>query len=186
MSGIAPGDRFNWKTPYVLDPHDPATLYLGSHRVYRSTNRAASWAPVSPDLTDGPGPGNLVFHTVTALAVSPADRDVLWAGTDDGNVWVTTDGGAGWTDVRAGLPERWVTSLAAHPTQPLTAVVTISGYRWDEPIAHVYRTDDGGQTWTARDGGLPPAPANVARFDPDDPERLFLGTDAGAFVSDDG
>lgn len=186
LSGVSGSDRFNWKMPYVLDPADPSTLYLGTHRVYRSTDRAVSWTAVSPDLTDGPGPGNLVFHTITTLAVSPADRDVIWAGTDDGNVWVTTNGGTDWTDVRAGLPDRWVTSVAAHPTEPLTAFVTVSGYRWGEPLAHVFRTDDGGQTWTPRTGGLPPAPANVVRFDPDAPERLYLGTDAGAFFSEDG
>ena len=185
LGGVSGSDRKNWKMPYLLDPHEPSTLYLGTQRVYRSTDRAGIWAPISPDLTDGPGNGNLVFHTLTALDVSPADRDVIWAGSDDGNVHVTTNGGADWTDVSAGLPKRWVTGVAAHPTQPLTAYVTLSGYRWGEPIAHVLRTDDGGQTWEPREGGLPPAPANVIRFDPDRPERLFLGTDAGAFYTED-
>ena len=99
---------------------------------------------------------------------------------------MTEDGGTTWTDVSAGLPERWVTSLAVHPTLPRTAYVTISGYRWDEPIAHVFRTDDAGATWTTRSGGLPEAPANVVLFDPADPDRLYLGSDAGAFYTDDG
>jgi photosystem II stability/assembly factor-like uncharacterized protein len=189
LSGVGFGDRFNWNTPYVFDPQNPATMYLGSNRVYRSTNRAVSWTALSPDLTDGPGSGNLVFGTITTLDAAPAvptaPGRVLWAGTDDGNVWVSRNGGASWQNVSGALPERWVTRVTAHPTRPGSAYVTFSGYRWDEPLPHVYRTDDYGQTWTPRVGGLPEIPVNDLLFDPADADRLYLGTDAGVFVSDD-
>lgn len=179
------GDRANWSAPVVLDPAAPATLYFGTHRVWRSANRAASWTAVSPDLTGGPGTGTLVYGTVTTIDVSPVRDTRLWAGTDDGRVWTTEDGTT-WTNVTGPLPTRWVTRVTAHPTNALSAVVTLSGYRWGEAAAHVFRTDDGGATWTAIESGLPDAPANDILFDPTDPDRLFLATDVGTFWSADG
>ena len=182
-SGIS--GRTNWNTPVVFDPQDPTILYYGANAVFRSTNRAVSWTSISPDLTDGPGNGNLVFGTVTTIAVGPSDANTIWAGTDDGHVWVTQNGGTSWTDVSAGLPQRWVTRVTAHPTQPLEAFVAVSGYRWNEPQANVYHTNDGGQTWIPRSSGLPEAPVNDLLFDPLDSNRLYIGSDLGVFYSDD-
>ena len=172
-------------TILVFDPQDPTVLYYGANSVYRSINRAASWTAISPDLTDGPGNGSLVFGTVTTIAVAPSDANTIWAGSDDGHVWVTQNLGTSWTDVSAGLPQRWVTRVTAHPTQPLEAFVTVSGYRWDEPEANVYYTNDGGQTWVPRSSGLPEAPVNDLLFDPLDADRLYIGSDVGVFYSDD-
>lgn len=177
--------RTNWNTPVEFDPQDPTVLYYGANTVYRSTNRAVNWTSISPDLTDGPGTGNLVFGTVTTIGVAPSDPNTIWAGTDDGHVWVTENLGTSWTDVSAGLAERWVTRVMPHPHEPLTAFATVSGYRWDEPGANVYFTDDGGQTWTPRSSGLPEAPVNDILFDPLDANRLYLGSDVGVFYSDD-
>ena len=186
VSARPPVLRANWSAPLAFDPRDPRTLYFGGARLWRSTDRAQSWAPISPDLSDGPRSGNLVFGTLTTIGVSPAAPGRLWAGTDDGHVWTTADGGATWADVSAGLPTRWVTRVTPHPTAPLTAVATLSGFRSGEDAARVYRTDDAGATWTAIDAGLPDAPANDVLFDPADPDRLFLGTDVGTFWSRDG
>ncbi|NNF57746.1 MAG: hypothetical protein HKN04_05845, partial [Rhodothermaceae bacterium] len=173
----------NWNTPIVFDPQDPTILYTGTDRVYRSTNRAENWTAISPDLTDGFGTGNLVFGTITTIDVAPSDPDALYAGTDDGRVWKTENGGTTWAEISAGLPQRWVTRVTVHPTQPHTAYVTLSGYRWAEDLARVYRTDNGGTTWTPRIGGLPEVPVNDLLFDPLDPDWLYLATDAGVFVS---
>jgi photosystem II stability/assembly factor-like uncharacterized protein len=189
MGGVSFSDRINWNMPYIFDPINPATMYLGTHRVYRSTNRAQSWTAISPDLTDGPGAGNLVYGTITTLdqtrPVPSSPGRVLWAGTDDGHVWVSRNGGTSWQDVSGALPQRWVTRVTAHPTRPGTAYVTFSGYRWNESLPHVYRTDNYGATWVPRVGGLPEVPVNDLLFDPADPDRLYLGTDGGVFVSDD-
>ncbi|MDX1438334.1 MAG: T9SS type A sorting domain-containing protein, partial [Rubricoccaceae bacterium] len=182
-SGIS--GRTNWNTPVEFYPNDSAVMYYGANSLYRSINRAVSWTAVSPDLTDGPGDGNLVFGTITTIGVSPANNAVIWVGTDDGNVWITTNGGASWTNRSNGLPKRWVTRVIPHPTEPLHAFVTISGYRWDEPGANVFFSQDGGASWEARSSGLPEAPANDLLFDPQDSERLFLGTDVGVFTSAD-
>ena len=181
--GITPNDvRANWSAPVAFAPGDPQTLYYGGTRVWRSTNRGSSWSAISPDLTGGPGGGTLVYGTLTTLGTSASGR--LWAGTDDGRVWTSPDG-ATWTDVSAGLPERWVTRVTPHPTEPDGAIATLSGFRWGEDAAHVYATSDGGATWASIGAGLPDAPANDALFDPARPDRLFLATDVGTFWTED-
>ncbi len=182
MSGVG-DERANWSMPVVMDPSDNETLYLGTYRVYRSTDGASSWSVISPDLTDG-SPGSS-YGTVTTIAVAASDPDIVWAGTDDSHVWVATDGGGTWNDVSGSLPDRWVTRVAVHPTDPAVAYVTFSGMRWDEQIARVHRTDDGGATWTSIDDGLPNAPVNVVAIDPDMPAFLYVGTDLGCYVSRD-
>ncbi len=181
---ISWNEPVNWSTPVVMDPDDPQTLYYGSNRVWRTTNGAASWEPVSPVLTREET--NSWSHTLTTLAVHPLDPDVVWAGTADGKVWVTTDGAATWTDAtRENLPNRWVTRLAPDPTDPMVAYVSYSGLRSYDPIPRVLRTDDGGLTWTDLSAGLPDAPANALAVDPVDPSVVYLGLDTGPFVSTD-
>ncbi len=183
-AGISGDARRNWNTPVVMDPSIPSTLYLGAEKVYRSTDRAVSWTAISPDLTNGPGGGNLVFGTITALSVSPLDGQVIWAGADDGNVWVTENGGDNWAKVSEDLPERWVTSIAADPEAPHGAFVTYSGYRFGENMGHIYYTENLGSTWSDRNGNLPDVPVNDLVVDPAN-GNLYLATDVGVFYSMD-
>jgi photosystem II stability/assembly factor-like uncharacterized protein len=183
QSGLS--GRRNWSMPVVLDPGNPATLYAGTDRVFRSVSRAATWSVVSPDLTNGPGPGNRTFGTITTLAVAPTDGNVVWAGTDDANVWVTTNGGGTWTHVSSGLPQRWITRVAVDPADATVAYVTVSGFRWDEPQPHVFRSTDFGATWTDVSGNLPEAPVNDIVVDPDDSSVLWVATDFGVYGSTD-
>jgi photosystem II stability/assembly factor-like uncharacterized protein len=184
-AGIPQSERRNWSTPVVMDPVDPQVLYYGTFKVYRTTNGAAWWTAISPDLSDGPGQGNLYFGTITTIAVAPSGPDVIYAGLDDGNVWVTTDGGGTWNPIAEGLPERWVTRIAVDPGDPLVAYVTLSGYREDSPLPHIYRTTDGGATWSPIHGDLPEAPLNVVLVDPQQATRLFVGSDLGVYVTTD-
>ncbi len=181
-SGISSGDRRNWNSPLVQDPTDPDRRYFGTNKVYRSTGNT-SWTAVSPDLTGGPHSGNpgQVNGTLTTLAVSPLDGQVIWAGSDDGHVAVTADGGGNWTDVSASLPVRWITAVRPSPRDRETALVTISGYRWSEPLPHIFRTTDLGQTWTPVAGNLPEAPVNDLVLDPHAPGRWYAATDVGIF-----
>jgi photosystem II stability/assembly factor-like uncharacterized protein len=181
--GIDPYDRTNWSTPVVIDPGTPQTLYYCSQRVYRSTDGANSWSPISGDLTDGAHGGG--YGTITTLAVSATDPGVIYVGTDDSNVWVTIDGGSNWIRVSGSLPNRWVTRVAIDPLDPGTAYVTFSGLRWDENIGYVYRTTDYGSTWSDITGDLPAAPVNALVVDPADPARLFVGSDVGCFYTED-
>lgn len=183
-SGISSSDRKNWNTPVVFDPANSQILYYGSNKLYKSTNRAVSWSAISGDLTNGPGV-NLTYGTLTTIAVSPVNSDIIYTGTDDGNVWVTTTGGAGWMQVDETLPDRWVTRLAADPWEDNTVYVTFSGYRWDEYIPHVLRSDDNGQNWTDISGNLPEIPLNDIIVDPENNQWLYVASDAGVFSSHD-
>ncbi len=177
--------RMNWSMPVILDPVNPATLYCGTDKVFRSTNHAGSWSAISPDLTDGPGGGNVTYGTITTLAVAPTDTDIIWAGTDDGNVHVTTNGGGNWTRVDAPLPERWITRVAADPVDANVAYVTVSGFRWDEPLPHVFRTTNCGAHWSDISSNLPEAPVNDIVVDPADTSVLYVATDFGVYVTAD-
>ncbi len=179
--------RFNWNAPHVPDPNDPERRYFGTNRVYRN-NGNTSWTSISGDLTGGPHQGNSgqVDGTLTTIAVSPADGDVIWSGSDDGRVHVTQNGGSTWSDVSGGLPQRWITSVHPHPMVAGEALVAVSGFRWGEDMAHIYRTTNFGATWTPVDGNLPDMPANDVWIDPLNPGRYFAATDVGVFQSSNG
>jgi photosystem II stability/assembly factor-like uncharacterized protein len=185
-SGIS-DNRYNWKTPYILDPNTPSTMYFGGHRVYKSTNRAQDWTMISNDLTNGSQEWN--YGTITTLAVSKINRNLLYAGTDDGNVWVgsSTDGGQHftWTKVSENLPIRWVTCVAADPFDENTAYVSFSGLRYHDYVPRIYKTTDKGQTWIDISSNLPDVPINNITVDPDNQGTFYVATDAGVFVSYD-
>jgi photosystem II stability/assembly factor-like uncharacterized protein len=181
-SGINSSDRKNWNTPVVFDPLNPQILYYGSNKVYRSTNRAVSWSAISPDLTNGPGI-NLTYGTITTISVSPVNPGIIYAGTDDGNVWVSDDAGESWEQITQGLPNRWVTRVAADPMDEETVYLTFSGYRWNEYLPHVFRSDDKGQNWTDLSSNLPEIPLNDIIIDPTDNNILYVASDAGVFRS---
>ena len=104
LNGIDGTDRNNWDTPICFDPNNSQTLYFGTNRLYRSTNAANNWTVISPDLTAGPGGGNLTFGTITTIDVSTLESNRIYTGADDGTVFTTPDGGTTWTDISAGLP----------------------------------------------------------------------------------
>ncbi len=189
--------RFNWRTPIVVSAFDPNVVYHAAQRVLKSF-RGEGWTAISPDLsTNDPsklttgkgGDGNINYCTITALSESPLHKDVLWAGTDDGNVWVTRDGGKDWKQVNAAIPNHpghWVSGLSASHHAPGTAYLSLTGYRSDDFRPFVYKTTDFGATWTAITGNLPNKAVNVIREDPKNPNLLFVGADFGLFVTLDG
>lgn len=182
-TGISSADRKNWSTPIIIDPNNPMVLYTGTQRVYRSTNRAANWTAISPDLSNGLVPGFTAYATVTTIDVAATDSNTVIAGTDDGNVWITTNGGGVWTKVSDPLPNRWITRVRFDPTDRLIAYATLSGYRIDSPLPHVFRTSNLGQTWENISSNLPEAPVNVVLVDPLHTNRLYIGTDVGCYFT---
>ncbi|MBM3437168.1 MAG: T9SS type A sorting domain-containing protein, partial [Bacteroidetes bacterium] len=182
MTGISTSDRKNWCTPVVFDPTNPEIMYYGANRLYRTTNRASSWSVISDDLTNGPG-NNLTYGTITTISVSPVNPEIIYVGTDDGNVWVSAMTGSGWDYLSLNLPDRWVTRVAADPWDENTAFVTFSGYRWDEYLPHIFRTTDKGQNWEDISGNLPEMPVNDVIIDPEKDSSLYVATDAGVFVT---
>jgi photosystem II stability/assembly factor-like uncharacterized protein len=179
-TGISSADRKNWNTPVIFDPVNPQIMYYGANRLYKSTDRAASWTSISTDLTNGNAGNGL--GTITCIAVAPSNTSVIYVGTDDGNVWRTANGGTNWNKISASLPVRWITRIAVDLKSPSIAYVTVSGFRFDEYIPHILKTTDAGLTWKDISGNLPAAPINEVVIDPSDNSILYIGTDVGVYA----
>lgn len=174
----------NWNTPICFNPKNPKTLFYGSNKVFRSVNRAVSWTAFSPVLP-GTWSSNTGFGTITSISVSPIDTNIVYAGTDDGNVWMTKDYGKNWNRVSSSLPLRWVTNVTADPLKLNTAYVSYSGYRWHDSIKQLYMTNDLGQRWQTIGGNLPDVPINDIIVDPKFTSTLFAATDVGVYYTRD-
>ena len=197
-------ERFQWTYPIVLSPFDPNILYVTSQHVWRTRNEGQSWERMSGDLTrndkskQGPSGGPITrdntsveyYGVVFALAPSPRDSLVLWAGSDDGLVHVTRDGGVTWTNVTPrDLPE-WalISIIDASPHEAGTAYVAATRYKLDDFTPYLYRTTDYGRTWRRVTAGIPEGHSTrVIRADPARPGLLYAGGEFGVYVSyDDG
>jgi photosystem II stability/assembly factor-like uncharacterized protein len=200
-----PKYRFNWNTPIHMSPNDKGTVYYGAQFLFRSRDRGDSWERLSPDLTtNDPAKqrqdesGGLSLDnstaenhcTIFAIAESPKNRDLVWVGTDDGNVQVTRDGGKTWTNVVGNvtsLPKNvWVSSIEASRFAEGTAYVTFDNHMLGDMEPYVYRTTDYGKTWQSLASGDLRGYAHVVKEDRVNPDLLFVGTESGLFVSVDG
>lgn len=195
--------RFNWSAPLVMSPHNPSTIYVAGNHVYKSTDKGKSWMIISPDLSTnddikrkqgvsgGITPDNTGAEThcaVHSLSVSPISEEVIWAGTDDGNVQVTLDGGQGWQNVRENIPDVpegiWVSRVEASHFEPGRAFVTFDGHRSDHFGTWVFVTDDFGKSWRKITATLTPGETvRVIREDHRNPDLLFIGTETGVWFS---
>ncbi|HEY0139679.1 MAG TPA: hypothetical protein VGF48_02225 [Thermoanaerobaculia bacterium] len=197
--------RFNWNAAIAIDPFDPNTVYYGSQFVHKSTNRGDAWTVISPDLTtnrkewqqqaksggltpDVTGAEN--FTTLMTITPSPVERGVIWTGSDDGRVHVTRDGGATWSSVEAnlkGVPANtWVPEITASRHAGGTAFIVLDNHRRSDFATYVYRTTDYGKSWTSLATKDVQGYAHAIEQDPVDPNLLFLGTEFGLFVSQNG
>lgn len=182
QGGIPSNARRNWKMPYVFDPANSNIMYLGANTVMKSLDQGNNWFSISPDLTNGPGEGNLLYGTITSLSVSPLNSDVIYAGTDDGNVWVTTNGGNDWDKISDDLPNRWVTKVLASSYYEDQVYVTFSGYRFGEDEGHVYHSWNRGDSWDDISHNLGDVPVNdIAEIDGN--YSLIAATDVGVFYT---
>lgn len=176
---------FNWKSPLVIDPNDPKTLYFAGDVVNKSTNRGETWTPISPVTNPLPGmpteldPTYFRFGTITTVAVSESVPGTLYAGTDTGRLWKTDNGGGNWTEI-TGLPKRWVSSVAIDPINRNRAFVTFTGFFQGDDNAHVYATTDGGRSWRNVSSNLPNAPVNDVVIDYRR-NTVYVASDVGAF-----
>ena len=201
--------RFNWNTPFFISPFSPSTIYIGGNRVLRSTNRGEDLVVISAELStkdmakvrwsiDSTGgitndaTGAETYGTITALAESYIQPGLLFAGTDDGNVWISHDGGAAWESLTgrfAGVPAKtYVVRIEPSHHDSATFYVAFEGHRTNDFTPYLFVTHDFGKTFTSIVGNLPtggPDFLHVIREDPVNKDLLYLGTDVGAYISRD-
>jgi photosystem II stability/assembly factor-like uncharacterized protein len=196
--------RFQWTTPMLISPHDPNILYIAAQVLFKTSDAGMTWTSISPDLTrndkskqkSSGGPisqdntGVEYFDTIFALAESPLEKNLIWAGTDDGLIQLTRDGGKNWTNVTpASLPEWSMVSLIdASPHAAGTAYAAIDRHKLDDFRPYIFKTADYGHTWTRIDRGIPEDTyVHAVREDPKRKGLLYAGAETGIFVSfDDG
>lgn len=202
------GYSFNWNAPIAVSQHTPGTVYVGSNHLMRSRDRGQSWEEASPDLTRqidrdtleifgrplsephvSRNDGLSAYGTITTIDESPLSPDVLWVGTDDGNVQVTRDGGATWTNTVDAIPDlpgrRYVSRIEASAHVEGRAYVTFDGHYDDDYAPYVHVTEDFGASWAAITDGLPDHSINVVREHAQTPDLLFVGNEVGVFTSVD-
>ena len=173
QTGLVLTEPCEWVAPLVIDPDVPRTLYTGRQRVYRSDNSGDAWRPISPPLS----------NTVSALAISPADASIIWAGGSYGDLIVSTDAGSTWRSaLTAPLPQQFVSSIACSPRDPSTAYVSYASYG----TSHVWKSTDMGATWLSVWEHMPDAPVNALCIHPDDHDVVYAATDIGVYTSRDG
>lgn len=199
--------RFNWNAPIALSPNEKGTIYIGAQFLFRSRDHGQSWERISPDLsTNDPekqkqeeSGGVTVdnsaaeMHTsIYSISESPKNGQLIWAGTDDGNLQITRDGGKHWTNVVdkiSGLGKNsWVSTVIASRYNEGTAYATFDRHTFGDIKPYVYKTTDFGNTWTplVNDQSGVTGYAHVITEDTVDPNLLFLGTEFGLWISIDG
>src|SRR5688572_19259954 len=200
--------RWNWNTPFFLSPHNPRVFYAAGNRVVKSTNRGDDLRVISPDLskrllakidtsvrrTGGVTPdltGAETYGTIVSLSESPVRPGILWAGTDDGNVWLTRNDGATWDNITGrfpGLPDNevYVSRIESSHFDTATVYVSFDNHRRGDFTPYLFVSTDYGRTFRSIANNLPrggPDFVHVVREDPFNRDLLFVGTDVGAYVS---
>ncbi len=176
--------RYNFITPYFASVHDPKVLYHAGNYVFKSADRGASWALVSPDLSVSADPERL-STAAGALAESPLRAGVLYAGTDRGAFWVSRDDGKTWEERSAGLPPFYVRSICPSRFKAGRVYAALPGINYDDLGCHIYVSEDDGATWKSLAAGLPDEVAYVILEDPANENILYAGLLRGVYVSTD-
>jgi len=199
--------RFVWTMPLTISPHDHNKLYVGSQYVHQTTDAGQSWQLISPDLTTndkskqgfsggltGDNIGVEYFPVVFAIAESPKEKGLIWAGTNDGLVQITRDGGKNWTNVTGNIPNfpplGTVSNIEPSRYAPGAAYITVDFHQVNNRDPFVYKTTDYGKSWQSITNGISRSMLSYAHCVREDPVReglLYLGTEGGLYVSfDDG
>jgi len=179
--------------PVIFSTVDPHTLFFAGSMLCKTTDGAKTWQTISPDLSReiAPAPAGSVFKNdgrrgvIYTIAPSYQKIDTIWAGTDDGLIQVTHDDGQTWASVTPPDLTPWskVSIIDAGRFDNDTAYAAINRIRLDDMHPYIYRTHDGGKTWTKIVTGLPDDPVNVVREDPVRPGLLFCGTERAVYFS---
>ncbi len=202
-----PPYRWDWVSPSLISRHDPTVVYVGGNRLFISRDQGASWertddltrridrdtvplmGVLGSDITLSRNDGTSSFGEITTIAESPLDANVLWVGTDDGNVQVSRDGGRSWREVSGNVrgvrSGTYVSRVVASASGRGVGYVTFDAHRDGDFAPYVFRTEDFGRTWTPLAGTLPDGSVNVLAEHRQNPNLLFLGTEHALFASTD-
>ena len=196
--------RFQWTAPIATSPHDPKVVYHAGNVLFRTSDGGETWTVISPDLTTndkskqkwaggpitGDNTGVETFCTIFAVAESPRQRGLIWAGSDDGLVHVTRDAGKSWTNVTRNVPglPAFATVSLIEPSafEAGAAYLVVDNHRQDDMKPYLWRTTDFGESWTSLAAGLPQdVYLHAVREDPKKEGQLYLGTERGVMLSAD-
>jgi photosystem II stability/assembly factor-like uncharacterized protein len=199
--------RFNWNTPIHMSPNEKGTIYIGAQFLFRSRDHGQSWERISPDLTTNDPEkqkqeesggvtvdnSSAEMHTsIYSISESPKNGQLIWVGTDDGNLQITRDGAKTWTNVVANVPglekNSWVSTVEASRFDEGTAYATFDRHTFGDMKPYAYKTADYGKTWTSlnlQENGVL-GYAHVIKEDTVDSKLLFVGTEFGLWISVDG
>jgi len=196
--------RFNWNTPVAFSPTRDV-MYVGAQFLFRSENKGDSWERISSDLTTNDPEkqkqsetgGTTIDNstaenhcTIFSISESAIEPDVIWVGTDDGNLQITKDGGKSWGNVEGNVPglpaNTWVSCVTSSLYDVASAYVTFDGHRTGDMTPYLYKTTDYGETWTLLTDDNIKGYCYKMIEDTENPNLLFLGTELGLFVSIDG
>jgi photosystem II stability/assembly factor-like uncharacterized protein len=199
--------RFNWNTPIHMSPNEKGTIYIGAQFLFRSRDHGQSWDRISPDLTTNDPEkqkqeesggvtvdnSSAEMHTtIYSISESPKNGQIIWVGTDDGNVQITRDGGKNWTNVVGNISglgkNSWVSTVEGSRFDEATAYATFDRHTFGDMKPYAYKTTDYGKTWTAlpvQESGVR-GYAHVIKEDTVNPNLLFVGTEFGLWISVDG
>lgn len=195
--------RCHWTPPLAIDPFDHNLVYYGCQAIFKTSNGGQSWSVISPDLSTqdpsrivssggivGDNLGQFYGEVVFAIAPSQIQKGLIWAGTNDGQIWYTRNGGDHWTNVTKKIGEMpvWgtVTSIEPSHFDAATAYVSVDFHLVDNRDPYVYMTADFGQTWKLISGGIPKSELSYVRIIAEDPNQkglLFAGTGNGLYYS---
>jgi photosystem II stability/assembly factor-like uncharacterized protein len=201
--------RYNWNTPIALSPNEKGTVYVGAQFLFRSRDHGQNWERISPDLTTNDpvkqkqeqsggvtvDNSSAEMHTtIYSISESPKDKNLIWVGTDDGNLQITRDGGKTWNNVVANVPglakNSWVNWVQAGNFDAGTAYAAFDRHTFGDMAPYVFKTTDYGKTWTPlvtdKDPKTVRGYAHVIKEDLEKPDLLFLGTEFGLWISIDG
>ena len=197
--------RFNWNAPIAVSNSQPDRLYIGSQFVHKSEDQGESWETISPDLTtndpkkqlqedsgglsmDNSGAEN--HTTIFTIAESPLNANIIWVGTDDGNVQITKDGGKTWVNTVENIPNlpqnTWVYHIEASVHDAGTAYAVFDGHTSGDMTPYVYKTTDFGISWTSIATDDIKTFARNIQEDTKNPNLLFLGTEMGLYITNNG
>jgi photosystem II stability/assembly factor-like uncharacterized protein len=199
--------RFNWNTPIHMSPNEKGTLYIGAQFLFRSRDHGQTWDRISPDLTTNDPEkqkqeesGGITVDnsfaemhtTIYSISESPKNGQIIWVGTDDGNVQTTRDGAKTWANVVGNIPDlpknSWVSTVEASRFDEGVAYATFDRHTYGDVKPYAYKTKDYGKSWTALGAQASGVRgyAHVIKEDTVNPNLLFLGTEFGLWISVDG